>query len=356
MDDQTTPRPDTPTRRRRVTAAMVAERAGVSAATVSLVANGKTAGRVSAEVVERVEVAIRDLSYVVDRVASSLSRGSSPFVILVAPDIANPFFDKVIVGVKEALGPRYQLLLSVSDVGQVPQADDVRSLFAFRPAGLLVDAPSAQFLEDLAIEAPTVLLDAPDIGGPPGSVDLDVASGAVALAEHLAERGHRAVAYLDSSTGTATFGLRRAAFVDRAAELGVTTVAGAPVRSVIDLEAAAVAFRGAWEAWAAAGVTALVCATDTHAYGALQGAHALGVDVPAELAVAGFDNLPYSTVSRPALTSVELPGHDLGYAAAARLRALIEGVPHDGPTRLPSRLVVRESTSSRRPGSGTDQG
>ena len=128
----------------RVTAAMVAARAGVSPATVSLVANGKTAGRVSAQIVDRVEEAIHELNYVVDRVASSLSRGSSSYVILVAPDIANPYFGKVITGVKEALGSSYQLLLSVSDVGKVPQAVDVRTLFAFRPAGLLVDAPNAE--------------------------------------------------------------------------------------------------------------------------------------------------------------------------------------------------------------------
>ena len=328
----------------RVTAAMVAARAGVSPATVSLVANGKTAGRVSVQIISRVEQAIAELNYVVDKVASSLSRGSSSYVILVAPDIANPFFGKVIAGVKDALGPAYQLLLSVSDVGQVPQADDVRSLFAFRPAGLLVDAPNAQFLQDLAIEAPTVLLDAPDITSGAPSVDMDVAAGARALAEHLAARGHRTVAYLDSITATATFALRREAFVERAHEVGLRPMPGPAPRSVIDLEESSAAFEQAWPDWHAQGVTAVVCATDTQAYGALHAARGLGLDVPGDLAVAGFDNLPYSQVSRPSLTSVELPGRELGHAAATHLRALMEGREPDAAALLRSRLVIREST------------
>ena len=333
--------------RQRVTAAMVAARAGVSPATVSLVANGKTAGRVSTQIVRRVEEAIEDLDYVVDKVASSLSRGSSSFVILVAPDIANPYFGKVITGVKDALGPGYQLLLSVSDVGQVPQASDVRSLFAFRPAGLLVDAPNAQFLHDLALEAPTVLLDAPDIAGGIASVNMDVAAGARALAEHLAARGHRTVAYLDSITATATFALRRDAFRDRAQQLGMRAVPGPVPRSVIDLEDSAAVFAQAWPGWREEGVSAVVCATDTHAYGVLHAARRLGLSVPADLAVAGFDNLPYSQVSRPSLTSVELPGQELGHAAAAHLRALMEGREPDAATPLlRSRLVVRESTGA----------
>ena len=139
-----------PVRSRRTTAAMVAARAGVSTATVSLVANGKTAGRVSEDNIARVREAIAELGYVVDGVGSSLAKGVSSIVILVAPDISNPFFAKVIAGVRESLGADYQLLLSVTDAGEFPQADDVRKLMALRPAGLLVDAPNAGFLEDLA--------------------------------------------------------------------------------------------------------------------------------------------------------------------------------------------------------------
>lgn len=322
---------------------MVARRAGVSAATVSLVANGKTAGRVSAQIVTQVEQAIADLNYVVDRVASSLSRGTSNFIILVTPDNANPYFGEVITGVTDALGPDYQLLVSVTDAGSLPQARDVRELFAFRPAGLLVAAPNVQFLTDLAIEAPTVLLDAPGVEALAPTVNLDVIAGAQALAEHLASIGRRKVAYLESTTGTATFGIRRQAFTVRATELGLQ-LPDLPVRSGVDLDAAAEVFLTQWPTWAAAAVDTVVCATDIQAYGVLRSTRELGIEVPMQLAVAGFDNLPYSGVIRPGLTSVELPARALGRAAAEHLRALIEGRSPTAPATIASKLVIREST------------
>lgn len=329
----------------RVTASMVATKAGVSVATVSLVASGKTDGRVSVETVARVQRAITDLNYVVNRVASSLATGSSNFVILVAPDISNPFFARLIAGVRESLGSSYHLLLSVTDSGQMPRAESIRELLAFRPAGLLVDAPSTQLMQSMAFDGPIVLLDAPGAQGHVPAVNLDVVQGAEALAVHLAERGHRRVAYLDSVTAASTFALRRTAFLAKAEECGMSRPETARARSTIDVSSAAAEFGKAWPAWQRAGVTAVVCATDTHAYGVLQVAHSIGLRVPEQLAVAGFDDLPFSAMSHPSLTSVELPGRKLGRAAASVLVALIEGrAPDSEPPLLPSRLIIRDST------------
>ncbi|WP_423182544.1 LacI family DNA-binding transcriptional regulator [Arthrobacter sp. NyZ413] len=332
-------------RAQRVTAAMVASRAGVSTATVSLVANGKTQGRVSEDNISRVRQAIAELGYVVDGIGSSLAKGVSSIVILVAPDISNPFFAKVIAGVREALGSDYQLLLSVTDAGEFPQADDVRKLLALRPAGLLVDAPNALFLEELSITGPLVLLDAPGLEAYAPSVNLDVAHGARELAAHLAESGHTRVAYMDSVTGTATFDVRRAAFLDEARARGVSVADHHTVSTTIDVGAAAAAFAAAWPAWERAGVTAVVCGTDTHAYGVLQEARVAGVRIPEQLAVAGFDDLPYSATSNPSLTSVHLPATPLGLKAGEQLRGLMEGRELEQPqVTLESSLVVRGST------------
>lgn len=339
-----------PVRSRRVTAAMVAARAGVSTATVSLVANGKTAGRVSEDNISRVREAIAELGYVVDGIGSSLAKGVSSIVILVAPDISNPFFAKVIAGVRQSLGAEYQLLLSVTDAGQFPKADDVRRLMSLRPAGLLVDAPSAGFLEDLSAAGPLVLLDAPGLEAFAPSVNLDVAHGARQLAAHLAGAGHRDVAYVDSVTGTETFALRREAFLDEAAALGVNVQADRMIRTTIDVGAAAAAFAAAWPQWQRNGITAVACATDTQAYGVLQEARVAGVRIPEELAIAGFDDLPYSATSNPSLTSVHLPATSLGVEAGGQLRRLMEGSPLEQPQlTLESSLVVRNSTSTPTP-------
>lgn len=346
MDSPDLPRANTPVRR-RVTAAMVAEHAGVSTATVSLVANGKTQGRVSTANEEKVLQSIKELGYVIDSIGSSLSRGVSTTVIMVAPDISNPFFAKVIAGVRTALGSEYQLLLSVTDAGQLPSAADTRRLLGLRPAGLLVDAPDPTFLEELSATGPLVLLDAPGFGDGVPAVNLDVAQGARDLAAHLAAAGHTKVAYIDGITGTTTFALRRSAFLEAAAALDMIVPSNAQLETPIDVGIAAAAFAEAWPQWKKEGISAVVCATDTHAYGVLQEARVEGIAVPAELAVTGFDDLPYSENSNPGLTSVRLPAEQLGQRAAEHLLQLING--QDLETTqviLPSELMVRGSTQN----------
>jgi DNA-binding LacI/PurR family transcriptional regulator len=210
-----------------------------------------------------------------------------------------------------------------------------------------VDAPSAGFLEDLASPSPVVLLDAPGMEAYAPSVNLDVASGARELAAHLADAGHREAAYVDSVTGTETFALRRKAFLEEAAARGITVGADRIISTTIDVGTAASAFAAAWPGWQRKGVTAVVCGTDTHAYGVLQEARVAGVRIPEKLAVAGFDDLPYSATSNPGLTSVHLPATPLGLKAGEQLRRLMEGgVLEQSGVTLESSLVVRGSTAA----------
>jgi DNA-binding LacI/PurR family transcriptional regulator len=151
---------------------------------------------------------------------------------------------------------------------------------------------------------------------------------------------------VDSVTGTATFDVRRNAFLEEATSLGISVPADCIISTTIDVGAAAAAFAQAWPQWQQAGVTAVVCGTDTHAYGVLQEARVAGVRIPGQLAVAGFDDLPYSATSNPGLTSVHLPATPLGLKAGEQLRALMEGRPlQQAQVTLESSLVVRGSTS-----------
>ncbi len=332
---------------RRVTAAMVAEHAGVSTATVSLVANGKSAGRVSKHNEERVREAIRELGYFVDGIGSSLAKGVSSLVILVAPDISNPFFAKVIAGVRSVLGNDYQLLLSVTDAGISPSATETRRLLGLRPAGLLVHAPTKVFLEDLAGPLPLVALDAPGIDPSIPAVNMDVAQGAEAVVAHFASLGHTKAAYLDGSTGTDTLMVRREAFLDAATHYGIEVLPGNVASSMIDVGAASDEFSRNWPMWESCGVTALACATDTQAFGVLHAARHLGIRIPHRLAVTGFDDLPYSATSSPSITSVQLHATEVGRQAALKLRELIDGqAPQSLQSMLPSSLVVRGSTTA----------
>lgn len=318
---------------------MVAERAGTSIATVSLVVNGKDRGRVSAPIAARVRDAVDDLGYVVDHAASSLARGSGDLVVFIAPDLSNPFFAEVIRGVRDTLGDRFQLVLSVTERGAQPVAADVRRFERLRQAGILVDAPAAD--ESMSASVPVVLLDAP---GGPEAVNYDLSTGVHDLVAHLHDQGHRHVGYLDGTSRAATFGVRRELFEQACADAGIT-VSEVTARADLTVEAAASATEHVIEAWQDDDVTAVVAAADTLAYGVLRVAGALGIAVPGALAVAGFDDLPSSSVTAPALTSVALPGADLGRAAALRLLATLDGTAAE-PAALPTRLVPRASTGA----------
>lgn len=318
---------------------MVAARAGTSIATVSLVVNGKERGRVSAPIVARVRDAVDDLGYVVDHAASSLARGSGDLVVLIAPDLSNPFFAEVIRGVRDTVGDRFQLVLSVTERGAQPGTADVRRFERLRPAGILVDAPAAD--QSMAASVPVVLLDAP---GGNDAVNYDLSAGVSALVSHLAAAGHRRVAYLDGTSRATTFALRRSMFEQACSAVGMA-VSDSPAQADLTIDAAAAAVDSVLDTWLASGVTAVVAAADTLAYGVLRVAAARGVAVPTALAVAGFDDLPSSSVTAPALTSVALPGAELGRAAALRLLAMLDGTEPPAPA-LPTRLVPRASTGA----------
>ncbi|BDZ49409.1 LacI family transcriptional regulator [Frondihabitans sucicola] len=334
----------------RATATDVAALAGTSVSTVSLVASGKTKGRVSSSTIARVASAIETLGYVVDHTASALARGSADVVILVAPDLSNPYYGDVVRGIMSVLGDRYQLLLSVASPGVQPDASVVGRLTALRPAGLLIDAPSAEFLAALPAGPATVLLDAPGSARGDAIVNYDLVRGTDDLVDHLADQGHRVLAYLDSSTGTETFALRRSLIEAAAARRGLTLLGG--VASVVDVSAAAAAVTAAWPEWRASGATAVLCATDTQAYGALASARLHEIRVPEDVAVSGFDDLPSSVVTAPGLTSVALPGTSLGRTAASRMLELLgaaapppaNAAADDDDDDLTTRLVIRDST------------
>ncbi|GAB79220.1 transcriptional regulator, LacI family [Austwickia chelonae] len=332
---------------------MVAARAGTSVSTVSLVVNGKAAGRVSAEKVRQVWDAVDELGYVVDHAASSLASGRSDLIVLIAPDLWNPFFGQVISGIRSVLVGRYRLLLAVPERRGLPSADDLRRVAAIRPAGLLTYAPERGLVETLGqFPYPVVLMDAPgvpvgaEVGGEPVDVvNFDVGPGVDQLVDHLWAGGHRTVAYLDSFTGSATFTVRQELFRRSCLRRGVQ-VLDEVFHVDLEMESSVAAVRQALPRWVAAGASAVVVANDTIAYGVLAAAAEVGVRVPEDLAVTGFDDLPTSMICAPALTSVSLPGQGLGEAAARLLLDRVEGRESGEVPVLPARLVVRASSGS----------
>ena len=328
---------------RRVTAADVGRAAGVSAATVSLVLNGKSEGRVTVATARRVHAAAQRLGYRIDRRGQSLATGRSGLIGFVAPDTANPFLGSVQMGVLHALGSAYQVLLMATDVGQAVARKNVEELLSLGVDGMILFAVDPKLVADLHPVVPVVLLDSPIETDQFVRVNFDLVAGATALGEYLVALGHRSVVYVEASTGSRTFAVRKEALRHSLRNAGATVTS---VTTRIDVDEARETTFQRWSSWCAAGVTAVTCATDFQAYGVLSALHELGVEVPAQVSVTGFDDLVFSSVIYPPLTSVRLPADEMGRKGAALLRAAVEGRADLAHVEtLETTLVVRSSTA-----------
>lgn len=329
----------------------VAARARVSVATVSLVINGKSAGRVSERTRIRVEKAVAELGYFADPTARSLATGRRNCVALVAPDVGNPFISQVASGVRAGLGADYRLLLEVPR-GE-PDGPDLDQLVAFGVDGILLDYTGAR-APAVDLGCPVILLDEP--AGPPhlSSISFDTGPGACELVDRLVGLGHRHVAYLDSAREGSTFDVRRRQVLNRLGRTEGTTVTR--VRADLGADAARALVAGSLSTWSAAGVTAVIAASDVLAYGALAALAAAGVAVPSGMSVGSFDDLPFSGIVSPALTTVRLSAFDLGRTSARLLRDLLdEDAPAPRHESLSTSLQVRASLGPARGGAACQE-
>lgn len=333
---------------RRATARDVAALVGVSVATVSLVANGKSSGRVTPETERRVRAAIEQLDYRVNTTASALARGRRDTVAFVSPDPVNPFYSLVLEGMASALDDSLSLTVLWPRGSDDYDQGTVRRALAGDLAGLVLASPGSSLLDSVSPTCPTILLDSGETRAGMFSMELDVEAAGIALADHLVGLGHRKVGYVGVMRDKATLHHRREALhrqlVARGASLCVPDLATSRMTTQSALGSALEAL----PAWVDEGVTALVCADDLLAYGVMQAAQRLGIAVPSQLSVAGFNDLPYSAMVTPSLTSVDLEGYELGARAGRTLNGMLLGADAPPAEMLPTRLVARNSTAPAR--------
>ncbi|MEY9872295.1 LacI family repressor for deo operon, udp, cdd, tsx, nupC, and nupG [Streptacidiphilus sp. MAP12-33] len=329
---------------RRPTGRDVAERAGVSQATVSLVfsGSGSTLHRVSEATRERVLAAATELGYAPQAAGRQLRLGRTGMLLLAVPNILGPFFARVLAGAQaEAEGGGLSVVVSSA----WDHAVLARAARGGQYDGLLICSPDdSQLGGDLPDDVPVVFLDAdPALGAGHArrrTQQLDVGAGMAAAVTHLRELGHRRLGHLRSIESAHTFRARQAGFEAAAAgaevvEVGVSVNGG--------LEAAREAARSLLAA-AEGRPRAVVCDDDVVAAGVYHVAAELGLRIPEDLSVVGIDNIVAAPLFAPALTTVDLPGERLGAAGVRLLAALGAGEAVADPAPLPTRLVVRRST------------
>lgn len=325
----------------------VAKLAGVSTATVSRVLNDYA--HVSPAVLEKVMGAIDQLGYEPNQMAKSLRTLKTSRLIVTVPNIANAFFAHIIRGVEEAaLAAGYTVLLG--DVGFGDSEDAYAALLRRKEADGMIflghTLPAS--LNDLVTKKGAA---APIVNGcefsdslSVSSVHIDNALAARQIMDHLYGLGHRRI-------GVITGDLRSPISRDRLQ--GVTASADQHGRSNdltiltgdYSIECGAEMTRQLLAQ--AKRPTALFCFSDDMAFGALHAIRAAGLTCPADISVAGFDDVHLSRFSTPSLTTVRQPMHEIGRKTVDLLLGIINGgITERVNITLAHELVIRESTAA----------
>jgi LacI family transcriptional regulator len=337
----------------------VAKLAGVSQSTVSLVLNGVVGSRIGEKSRRRVLDAARRLDYHPNASARSLVRqraGVLGLVLRQHSDFlgANAFLPRVIAGLTSVTVPAgYKLLVEpIEDVTrpdayiQLAREAHVDGMIL---SGVHTDDDQLRRLSER--DFPVVLW-----GRLPGSdlpfVDVDNRAAARTAVEHLISLGHRRIACITNGPATDAASAARLDGYRDALEAAGLTFAAALVRygdfeersgTEAMLELLALSPRP----------TAAFVASDEVALGAIKATRALGLRVPDDVALVGFDDLPISEFVDPALTTVRLPARAIGAQAGSMLIELITSNVEPESRFLPTELVIRDSCGARREGGHT---
>lgn len=327
----------------RATSRDVARLAGVSQATVSLVLGEKWPGRVSERTVEAVRAAARDLGYRPNLAARSLRLGRTRTVLMVVPALTTEFFARVYTGAERVAADHgFGMVLYPSPEGVGPARDPFDSARASLD-GVIASSMAADALAAVRGGGlPLVMLDSdPDDAAAAATVNLDIADGARQAAGHLLALGHRRVAHLAAAVDSWTFQVRARALAEAMDEVPGTALGTEPAGLTVEEGR-----RAAERVLTRPGPrpTALVCDDDILAAGACKAARRLGLRIPDDISVTGFDDLALATAVEPELTTVRLPAEAVGAAGMRALMTLMDGeTPRD--TVLPVELIPRGSTA-----------
>lgn len=333
-------------RQRAITIADVAAHAGVSQASVSRVLNGKQS--VDPVIVRRVQATIAELGYRPSVAARSLVHGRNQTVAMVVPDLENPLFQGILKGLSlAAASDGYRVL--VADTAEQVDDEEAVALEARQRCDALVlcapRMPEERLRRLIRRVAPVVVVNRPLPDSEVPIVGVDYVRGIRDLVEHLTGLGHHRIAYVSGPSTSASNAERLRGVAEALAADGsvrIDVLAGGSRAE--DGDEAAEAVRDA----ARDGVTAVIAFNDLVALGLMTRLRELGVDVPGDLSVAGFDDVPMSRYATPRLTSMSVPRAEMGAQVWARLRTLMAGGPIAHSVFYRPRLEARESTGAMR--------
>ena len=331
---------------KRITLVDVARDAGVSRATASLVVRGDPA--ISKKTAKKVLDSIQKLGYVYDRVAANLRSQQSSTIGVIIPDIGNPFFVGLLMGVHDQLDELgYTVTLGISFNSNVKQERHIESMLENRVRGIILTPAantSSRIIERIQkLSLPIVILSR-EIKGL-DFVGNESAIGFQSAVQHLIDNGHKRIAFLGGSKNTSAYqdrlnGYRAALETNKIPFDPSLLFPGPPTRnegSIAILETLKLKITP----------TAVICYNDVTAIGAIIGLRSVGLKPGLDMAIVGHDNIPDAEFIYPSLTTVAVDVRQWGSEAAKIIHKRILGLLSGSAQRviMPTKLIIRDSST-----------
>jgi LacI family repressor for deo operon, udp, cdd, tsx, nupC, and nupG len=328
----------------------VAAIAGVSIATVSRAINEPT--KVADETRRRVNDAIARTGYTTNAMARSLRMRRSNMILILAPDVGDPNFSNILVGLETEASKRgYGVLIGNTQNDPERESDYLRFISSNQADGMILltghlpfghaqPGQETRLPPMVAVNEPVANSDIPFVG-------VDNFEGARLAAEHLISQGHRRIAFIGRSSSRAVNQLRERGY--RAALEGAG-IAIEPLL-ILDGDGTTESGRQATEHMFVRDVlpTAFLCVNDATALGVIIALTARRYDLPRQFSVMGFDDISFASFVTPSLTTMKQPRLRIGEAAMDMLLGLLEGNrPDRNSVLLRSELIVRNSVAPPR--------
>lgn len=297
----------------KVTIREVAARAGVSISTVSRVLNGCDVNHMRPETKERVLRAIEELGYTPLKVARALRRQRTQLIAILVPDISNPFFSLLARGVASvAFENKYSTLICDSNHSFEKECKYLDILRAEGVEGIVfipVGRPDMDRVERLTRQGIKIVVADRRVEGLP-VVEADNRGGSRKLTQYVLNLGYRRIAYIAGPKEVSTAQDRLAGFLEV-----MRTVSISPVVVIHGNFTYESGYVLAKRILTKEQVEVIMCGNDLIAIGVIRAAEELGLRVPQDLGVTGFDHIPFYYFVRPRLTTVAIPVFELGKMA-----------------------------------------
>jgi len=325
---------------KNVTISDVADAAGVSIATVSRAMRGVPS--VDPALAKRVLDAAEELGYKPNPTAQNLALGAHHTIGVMVPNLANPHFNDMIKAIAfGAESDGYHML--ILDSNEAPEAErPLAETLLLHTDGIILVAPRMpdSDLRALAESHRSIItVNRMPMGIGIHSVATDTFAGMLEICGHLAQLGHRRVAYL-AGHPLSWVNTERWRAVSHASSFGLDPVS---VEAGYSIEAGYQATDRALEYEP----TAILASNDLSAIGVLTRLRELGISVPEQISVTGFDDISFANHTHPPLTTAHTPREELGRLAWSTLHALLNDSGDENvPPTLKADLVVRQSTAA----------